>query len=140
MSEGDEPGGRPATGNVASPQLPTVDALLRVIANQTDVDPEKVERRYVRHFRTRSVESQEKYAHLKGLQDHYRHKGYWSYFLMLVMAVMIGFQSYLLFQVGIGAWDFTKYDWLLPLLLAQNLAQVVGLAVFVVKALFKDIK
>jgi hypothetical protein len=59
---------------------------------------------------------------------------------MAVMAIMIGFQSYLLFKVGTGEWDFTKYEWLLPILLFQNLAQIVGLAVFVVKALFRDMK
>ena len=59
---------------------------------------------------------------------------------MFVMAGMIIFQSVLLGMVGAGVWDFTKYQWLLPVLLAQNLAQVIGLAVFVVKALFKDIK
>ena len=59
---------------------------------------------------------------------------------MGLMGVMILFQSYLMFKVGVGDWDFSKYEWLLPALLVQNLAQVVGLAVFVVKALFKDLK
>lgn len=59
---------------------------------------------------------------------------------MGLMGVMILFQSYLLLKVGVGDWDFSKYEWLLPALLVQNLAQVVGLAVFVVKALFKDLK
>ena len=59
---------------------------------------------------------------------------------MFLMAVMIGFQSYLLVMVGQGKWDFTEYSWLLPALLAQNLAQVIGLAVFVVRALFSDPK
>jgi hypothetical protein len=54
------------------------------------------------------------------------------------MAFMVGYQSFLLYKVGTGAWDFSKYQWLLPSLLVQNLAQIVGLAVFVVKALFKD--
>jgi hypothetical protein len=42
-------------------------------------------------------------------------------------------------MVGVDVWSFTKYEWLLPALLVQNLAQIVGLAVFVVKALFKDL-
>lgn len=91
-------------------------------------------------FRSVSTESEERYAHLKGLQDHYKHKGYWSYFLMFVMLAMVVFQSILLGLVGAGVWDFSKYAWLLPALLVQNLAQIIGLAVFVVKALFKDIK
>ena len=72
------------------------------------------------------------------MQDHYKHKGRWSNFLMFVMFGMVAFQSVLLGFVGAGTWDFSKYQWLLPLLLGQNLAQIIGLAVFVVKALFKE--
>jgi hypothetical protein len=88
----------------------------------------------------RSAESERSYAHLKGLKDHYWHKAYWSWFLSGIMGFMVFFQSVLLCCVGLGWWDFSKYKWLLPVLLAQNLAQIVGLAVFVVKALFKDLK
>jgi hypothetical protein len=59
---------------------------------------------------------------------------------MWVMAGMVVFQSVLLGLVGAGIWDFSAYDWLLPALLVQNLAQVIGLAVFVVKALFREIR
>jgi hypothetical protein len=58
---------------------------------------------------------------------------------MFVMAGMVIFQSVLLGLVGAGIWDFSRYAWLLPALLVQNLAQVIGLAVFVVKALFRDV-
>lgn len=97
-------------------------------------------------FDSTSVGSQEAYnrlqtaTRLQGLQEHFRHKKYWSYFLMGVMFVMIFFQSVLLGLVGAGIWSFKDYDWLLPALLAQNLAQIVGLAVFVVRSLFSDPK
>jgi len=52
---------------------------------------------------------------------------------------MLAFQSYLLVMVGRGVWDFSAYEWLLPALLVQNLAQVVGLSVWAVKYLFSDI-
>jgi hypothetical protein len=81
---------------------------------------------------------QRSYAHLAGLQRHYRHKSQWSYFLMAMMFGMLAFQSFLLWKVGTGAWTFAQYDWLLPGLLIQNLAQIAGLCVIVVKALFKD--
>ena len=71
------------------------------------------------------------YAHLKGTQDHYWHKGNWSWFLMAAVGGMLIFQSILLWQVGKGYLDFKDYEWLLPALLVQNLGQVVGLAVFV---------
>ncbi len=98
-----------------------------------------IEAEFVDKFIHKSVGAEIQYAHLRGLQDHYRHKSKWSWFLMGLMFGMVAFQSFLLYKVGAGAWDFTQYEWLLPLLLVQNLAQVVGLATFVVKALFKEI-
>jgi hypothetical protein len=122
--------------------LPSQEDLLRYL-NQTslpDYHAADYESDYQSEFRSSSVRAQEDFEHLRGVASHYRHKGLWSYFLMLVMAGLIGFQCLLLAQVGFGHWDFTKYDWLLPLLLVQNFAQIIGLAVFVVKALFKPIR
>lgn len=97
------------------------------------------EKEYLRRFQNISVDGQVQYAHLKGIQDHYRHKGRWSNFLILAIAMMLIFQSFLLVKVGLGHWDFSQYKWLLPALLVQNLAQVVGLSVWAVKYLFSDI-
>lgn len=120
--------------------LPSVDILKSVIAAKAESNAAAVaERAFATQFHRTSVDAQERYAHLKGIQDHYKHKGRWSNFLMFVMFGMVAFQSALLALVGAGIWDFTEYAWLLPLLLGQNLAQIIGLAVFVVKALFKDI-
>lgn len=99
----------------------------------------KHERDYLRRFGTMSVNAQVQYAHLTGIRDHYKHKGRWSNFLIVTIAAMLAFQSFLLIQVGTGQWDFTSYEWLLPALLVQNLAQVVGLSVWAVKYLFSDI-
>jgi len=85
------------------------------------------------------IERQRGYQHLLGLQRHYEHKSKWSYFLMAMMGFMLGFQSLLLWLVGAKIWDFTGYAWLLPALLAQNLAQIAGLCVIVVQSLFKDV-
>ena len=79
------------------------------------------------------------YIHMEGVQDHYKHKKWWSWFIMALMAILLIFQCTLLGLVGYGIWNFEKYAWLLPALLVQNLAKIVGLAVFVVKALFRDI-
>ena len=120
--------------------LPSVDTLRTLIAERTAASAAALaERTFSRDFSEKSVESQERYAHLKGIQDHYKHKGRWSNFLIFVMFGMVAFQSTLLGLVGAGIWDFTAYAWLLPILLGQNLAQIIGLAVFVVKALFKEI-
>ena len=77
--------------------------------------------------------------HLEGAHDHYLHKGKWSRFLMRAIGGMILFQSGLLLLVGLGWLDFTPYDWLLPVLLVQNLGQIVGLALYAVRYLFSDI-
>ncbi len=116
--------------------LPKAADVLRKIQS---IDSSRAQAIYSRKFTKESIDAELEWEHLRGVKDHYRHKGWWSFFLMIAMAFMIGFQSFLLYQVGIKAWNFTEYKWLLPALLVQNLAQVIGLAVFVVKALFKDL-
>lgn len=125
--------------NQTSKKLPTareiLDSLAPVVAGENLT---KVEGIYRRKFSKDSIEAQAKYEHLQGLRDHYKQKGHWSLFLIILMGGMVVFQCVLLGMVGAGQWDFSKYQWLLPALLAQNLAQIVGLAIFVVKSLFKD--
>lgn len=122
--------------------LPSLEELL---AEVDDADPAEEEARwedelqYTENFEVRAAENQRAWAHLKGLQDHYRHKGTWSIFLMIVLGGMISFQWLLLWMVGGGLWDFSAYQWLLPILLVQNLGQIIGLAFIVVKSLFKDL-
>jgi hypothetical protein len=99
----------------------------------------KAQSNFERDFKNASIAQQAEYAHLAGLVDHYRHKGRWSWFLMALLFLMIFFQCLLLFQVGRGEWDFTKYEWLLPILLVQNLGQIISLAFVVIKSLFKDL-
>lgn len=123
--------------SVKNDDLPSASDLKSEISS-FDQASLRAEISFESEFRRLSLESERAYVHVKGLIDHYIHKGYWSWFLIFLMTVMISFQCFLLWQVGVGAWDFSKYQWLLPLLLAQNLAQIVGLAVFVVRSLFKD--
>jgi hypothetical protein len=82
---------------------------------------------------------QRQWEDVLGRRGHYQHKGRWSWFLMAMMAGMLAFQSLLLGLVGADIWDFEGYEWLLPALLVQNLAQIAGLCVIVVKALFRDL-
>ena len=119
--------------------LPSLEQLKSSV-QAAPVDATRYERQFQEDFRVKSLHAETGYAHLKGLIDHYKHKSRWSYFLMFLMFIMVLFQSVLMGCVGAGKWDFTKYEWLLPALLVQNLAQIVGLAVFVVKALFRDMK
>lgn len=80
------------------------------------------------------------FAKLVAFRSHHGSKRAWSRFMILVMAVLIGFQILLLVKVGQGEWDFTKYEWLLPVILVQNFGQIVALAVIVVRALFDSFK
>lgn len=118
------------------PELPSVADLKKKIS-VTGKDSKASQDAFESAFKSDSAKIQSEYAHLSGLIDHYEHKRLWSFFLMVLMLTMIGFQSFLLIKVGRGAWDFSDYEWLLPALLVQNLGQVVGLAVFVVRSLFK---
>lgn len=115
------------------------DVLAGIEGTKKPSEISRPERRYLAQFTNTSVASQTAYAHLKGTQDHYRHKGTWSWFLMGCVGGMIVFQSVLLVLVGLGQLDFSQYEWLLPALLIQNLGQVIGLAVYAVKFLFSDI-
>lgn len=131
---------KPADPPVEAPSqaLPNVDQLRALILPHTVSSA--IQGEWLKRFSSVAADSEEKYEHLKGLREHYKHKGRWSNFLMCVMLGMVVFQCVLLGMVGAGQWDFSKYEWLLPLLLVQNLAQIIGLAVFVVKALFRDMK
>lgn len=119
----------------------TAGDILSVILSSsgTPLPASEFQKNYLEQFRERSIEAQISYAHLKGIQEHYRHKGYWSYALMAAIGLMLVFQIVLLICVGLEVLDFTKYKWLLPALLVQNLGQVIGLAVYAVKYLFSDI-
>ncbi len=110
-----------------------------VLANIQENDSESnyLQSLLERKFSSEAVQSEADWAHLKGLHDHYLHKGYWSWFLMLLLSGMIIFQSVLLYEVGVGVWNFSAYKWLIPALLVQNLGQVIALAVIVVKSLFR---
>lgn len=83
-----------------------------------------------------ALDRQLRYSKLKAFNDHHYNKGLWSKFIMWVMGGMIFFQSLLLMKVGTRQWDFSDYDYLLPILLVQNLAQIITLATIIVKALF----
>jgi hypothetical protein len=121
-------GGSPST-------LPTADAVLDALA----AAPESLSGPG-QPAQQAQIDSARQYEHLLGLQRHYRHKSQWSYFLMAMMFGMLAFQSVLLGLVGSAEWDFKDYEWLLPALLVQNLAQIAGLCVIVVKALFSDVE
>jgi len=122
-------------------QTPTVEQLRETIS-RTSSSPSEAENEFEKNFSHDADVVEFEYIeniHAAGVRLHYQHKHWWSAGIFVLMFVMIGFQCFLLSMVGAGKWSFSDYQWLLPALLVQNLAQVVGLAVFVVKSLFADI-
>ena len=122
-------------------KIPTVEQLRETIS-RTSSSPSEAENEFEKSFSHDADTVASKYienSHAVGVRLHYTHKDVWSKVILLLICVMIGFQCFLLGMVGAGIWNFSDYQWLLPALLVQNLAQVVGLAVFVVKSLFSDI-
>lgn len=123
-------------------KLPKADEVLSEVSgiDQSEAsESSQYELDYLEEYRLRSIKTEVDYAHLEGIRDHYKHKGNWSTFLMLAVAGMLLFQSFLLLEVGLGRLNFKDYEWLLPALLVQNLGQVIGLAVYAVRYLFSDI-
>lgn len=122
--------------------LPSADAVIKSIrgASQRELGAENLSQlRIEEDFRSDYVRAGREFEHLNGLRAHYKHKGRWSCFIMGLMGAMVLFQSAVITLVGFHIWSFTDYPWLLPALLVQNFAQIVGLALFVVKALFRDV-
>lgn len=129
-------------GHDENDRLPQAEEVLSEVSagDQSEAaEASQYELDYIEEYRLRSIKTEVDYAHLEGIKDHYKHKGKWSTFLMLAVAGMLLFQSFLLLEVGLGRLNFRDYEWLLPALLVQNLGQVIGLAVYAVKYLFSDI-
>lgn len=129
-------------GSGGEDRLPQADEVLSEVSgiDQSEAsESSRYELDYLEEYRLRSIKTEVDYAHLEGIRDHYKHKGTWSTFLMLAVAGMLLFQSFLLLEVGLGRLNFKDYEWLLPALLVQNLGQVIGLAVYAVRYLFSDI-
>ncbi|MGX7346868.1 hypothetical protein ACWM9A_13420 [Acetobacter pasteurianus] len=120
--------------------LPSVEELRREVEAESPSKEKRKEEEFEHKFSSDSVKQEADYARIKGIEQHYLHKGYWSIFIMLIMFIMIVFQCVLLGMVGGNTWRFSQYKWLLPTLMVQNLAELVGLAFIVVRSLFRDIK
>lgn len=60
----------------------------------------------------------------------------WSYFLIGCIGATLLFQVWLTIAVGLKWYDFKDYAWFLPLVVTENFAQVIGLALIVVNFLF----
>ena len=122
-------------------QIPTVEQLRETIS-RTSSSPSEAENEFEKSFSHDAKQVAPKYIeriYATALLQHYRQKNAWSAGVFMLVSTMMVFQCVLLSMVGAGIWNFSDYQWLLPALLVQNLAQIFGLAVIVVKSLFADI-
>ena len=116
-------------------ELPSVDDLIHDLQPLESTSKQN-QATYQELLNQEYVERQTAYIQLTALKDHFELKKSWSTYVRNTLFFTIGFQSFLLVFVGFGWFDFSAYEWLLPTLLIQTLAQVIALAVIVVKALF----
>ena len=119
--------------------MPAKESFLGITDSVPAAEPQAADQTSAKSLEAEEHALRAQYIHLQGTKEHYSHKKYWSWFLMLAVGSMIVFQSVLLVSVGTGRLDFTGYAWLMPALLIQNLGQVVGLAIYAVRYLFSDI-
>ena len=75
-------------------------------------------------------------VHLEGLRAFYRLRKKWSWFILVCISLLILFQIVVTVMVGCGVLDFKEYKWFLPMVITENFAQIIGLAIIVVTFLF----
>jgi hypothetical protein len=85
-------------------------------------------------------DSDEAKAHLDGVRRFYKLRTHWSWFLMACIAISLIFHISLTVLVGFKVVDFEKYQWFLPMVITENFAQIIALAIIVVKFLFSEPK
>ena len=117
--------------------IPRAISVRKIIASSV-VASDNSEDEYDIEKRREEINNQTKYIWAIGLRDHFKEKSKWSGWLLAAVLFLILFQSLIISLVGADVFHFEKYKWLLPLLLVQNFAQIIGLALVVVKSLFND--
>ncbi len=87
-----------------------------------------------------TAEERKKQIDNQGLQEFYKLRTGWSFFIMFAIGILILFQIGFSFTILFCKTEFIKSDGILYLIVGENFAQVVALAFIVVKFLFKDPK
>lgn len=65
-----------------------------------------------------------------------RLRGHWSVLLIIWITSLLVFQISLALMVGTEVLNFENYQWFLPLVVAQNFGQVVGMGLVIVRFLY----
>jgi hypothetical protein len=85
---------------------------------------------------SRRVDLDRQRAHLARLNQFTALRGRWSAWLIFWISSLLAFHVVLTFAIGSGKLDFEKYSWFLPMVVAQNFLQIVGMGIVVVKFLY----
>lgn len=81
-------------------------------------------------------ESEETKIHLQGLTEYYSLRKRWSTFLCCLIGILITFHIVLTVFIGRGWFNFADYKVVLGIIVGENFAQIIALALIVVKFLF----
>ena len=73
---------------------------------------------------------------LGGRQQFYELRGRWSAWLLVWITSLLLFQVVLTVAIGLKLLDFTGYNWFLPMVVAQNFLQIVGMGIVIVNFLY----
>lgn len=73
-----------------------------------------------------------------GRQKYYELRDKWSKYLAGFILLTLLFQFWLTFFIGKGWIDFTDYEPYLYLIVGENFTHIIGMAVIIVKFLFRD--
>lgn len=73
---------------------------------------------------------------LEGRRQFFKLRGYWSGWLIGWITSLLAFQVLLTVTIGSKLLDFQGYNWFLPMVVAQNFLQIVGMGVVIVRFLY----
>lgn len=74
--------------------------------------------------------------HREGTKDFYKLRSTWSSLIGWCIVFLIIFQGAVTASVGFNLINFKDYPWFLEVIVTENFAQIIGLAIIVVKFLF----
>lgn len=89
-----------------------------------------------KHFHNQNMSSDEEKIHLDGVRTFYSHRKYWSIFIVVIIGIIILFDTALTVLVGCNILNYEKYNWLLETVIGKTTLEILGLAFLVVKFLF----
>jgi hypothetical protein len=101
-------------------------------ANSSPADPRRIEDEREEAEKKAEITK----IHLDGLKDFYFLRRTWSWAIFGFITTLILFHIVLTGCIGFGYMDFKEYPWFISIVVTENFAQIIALALIVVKFLF----